>query len=145
MKILLVVTAVLESGTGAAFLLAPSVVVSLLVGSSLETSTGFLVARVAGAALLALGIACWMAPVDEQGRAAIALIVPMLAYNVTVAALLIHARAVLELSGIGLWPAVVVHTALAVWCVACLRRYRRTGFRSCPNARTGSESCPTVI
>jgi len=78
------------------------------------------VARVAGAALLALGIACGTVPVDERGRAALALIVPMLVYNLAVAALLVHAHFGLELSGIGLWPAVVVHAALAVWCVACL-------------------------
>src|SRR5258707_241994 len=120
MKNLLRLTAVLESATGAAFLLAPAIVVSLLVGSSLESSTEFLVARVAGAALLALGIACWMVPVDDQGRAALALIVPMLTYNAAVAALLIHAHFVLELSGIGLWPAVVVHTALAGWCVSAI-------------------------
>ena len=27
----------------------------------------------------------------------------------------------LGLSGIGLWPAVALHSTLAVWCVACLK------------------------
>jgi hypothetical protein len=122
MNTLLLVTAVLESGTGAALLVAPSAVAWLLVGASLESAAGLLVARVAGSALSALGVACGLMSVDKQGPAAIALIVPMLGYNVAVAGLLVYARAVLDLSGIGLWPAVVLHTGLAVWCVWCLTR-----------------------
>ena len=122
MKTLLLVTALLETGTGVALVMAPSAVVSLLVGAPLETSAGWVAARVAGAALLALGIACWLMPVGEPGRAASALIVAMLTYNIAVAALLVHAHVVLDLSGIGLWPAVVLHTALAGWCVSCRTR-----------------------
>jgi hypothetical protein len=121
MKTLLLVMAVLESGTGVALLVAPSDVVFGLVGSALETPTGLLVAHVAGAALFALGVACSLIPV---GRSAMALILPMLVYNIAVVALLIHARAVLALSGVGLWPAVALHTALAVWCIACLTTCR---------------------
>jgi hypothetical protein len=132
MKALLLVMAVLESGTGAALLVAPSDVAFALVGAPLETSAGLLVANVAGAALLALGVACSLMPV---GRTAAALILPMLAYNVGVAALLVHARLVLELSGIGLWPAVVLHAALAVWCVACLTRLRWRSSPAAPSSR----------
>jgi hypothetical protein len=124
MKTLLLVMAVLESGTGAALLAAPSDVVVGLAGAPLEAPTGFLLARVAGAALLALGIACSLMPV---GRAAGALLLPMLVYNVAVAAVLIYARVVLELSGNGLWPAVVLHTALAAWCALSFTRSRMNG------------------
>jgi hypothetical protein len=31
----------------------------------------------------------------------------------------------MRLSGIGLWPAVVLHIAMAIWCFACLRASRR--------------------
>jgi hypothetical protein len=121
MKALLFVMAVLESWTGAALLAAPSHVAFALVGAPLETSAGLLVANVAGAALLALGVACALMPARRAGSA---LLLPMLGYNLAVAALLVHARLVLELSGIGLWPAVVLHAALAVWCVASLTRLR---------------------
>jgi len=46
MKTLLLVTAVVETGTGVTLVLAPSAVVSLLVGSPLETPVGLLVGRV---------------------------------------------------------------------------------------------------
>jgi hypothetical protein len=45
----------------------------------------------------------------------------MLVYNFVVAALLGYAGLALGFTGIGLWPAAVAHTALAVWCVASLR------------------------
>ncbi len=124
MKTLLVVTAIVGAATGLALSLAPSVPVSLLLGSSLDTPAGLVVGRVAGAALLALGVACWLARNDEQSRAASGLVAGMLLYNTAAVALLAYARIGLGLFGIALWPAVLLHAALAVWCMACLRSKR---------------------
>jgi hypothetical protein len=124
MKTLLVVMAVVEAAAGLALALAPSVPVSLLLGSSLAAPAGFVVARLAGAALLALGIACWLARNDEQGRAVTGLVGAMLLYNAAAAALLASAGIRSGLTGVALWPAVVLHAALAVWCIACLRSKR---------------------
>jgi len=125
MKTLLVVTAVVEAVAGLALLLSPSLPVSMLFGSSLDTSTGLTVGRVAGAALLSLGVACWLGRRDEQSRAATGLVAAMLLYNAAAAALLSYARIGLGLFGIALWPAVALHAVLAVWCIACLRSNRR--------------------
>jgi len=121
MKTLLTVTAAVETATGLALLGLPSLVDSLLLGGSLDTPAALVVARVTGAALLALGIACWLARNDEKSRAAAGLVTAMLLYNVAAVAVLVYASIVLGLAGIGLWPAVVLHVALAVWCIACLR------------------------
>jgi hypothetical protein len=120
MRILLVVTAASEAATGLALLLLPSMVVSLLLGAILDTPSGPVVARVAGAALLALGTACWLARNDQQSTAAKGLIAALLLYNAATVAVLIFAAYGLAMSGIGLWPAIVAHVALAAWCVACL-------------------------
>ena len=112
---------VLEAATGLALLATPSRPVSLLLGVSLDTLGAATVARVAGAALLALGVAFWFARGDGQSRAARALLAAMLLYNVTAVVLLVHARLGLGLSGIGLWPVVILHAALAAWSVACIR------------------------
>jgi hypothetical protein len=121
MKPLLIVTAALEAATGLALLVSPTMVVSMLLGSALDTPGGLAVARVAGAALLALGLACWLASGDGQSRAGRGVVAGMLLYNVAAVAVLAHTGLALGLSGAGLWPTVGLHTALAVWCVACLR------------------------
>jgi len=95
--------------------------VSLLLGVSLDSLGAATVARVAGAALLALGVAFWFARDDGQSRATRALLAAMSLYNVAAVALLVHARLGLGLSGVGLWPVVILHAALAVWSLACLR------------------------
>jgi len=116
MKKLLVITAILEAGTGLGLLVMPSMVAQVLLGGTLDTPAAATVARVAGAALLALGVACWLA--RDDGRV---LVVTILFYNVAAVAVLAHAALGLELSGIGLWPAIGLHTALAVWCAAALK------------------------
>lgn len=99
---------------------APSFVVRLLLGSPLDTSVATMLGRVAGVALLALGVACWLARDDTHSRAARGLVAAMFLYNVAVAALLTLAGVGLGLRGIALWPAVLLHAAMAVWCVPCL-------------------------
>ena len=118
---LLVLTAVLEAATGVGLLAMPVMVVSLLLGASLESTGAFVIARVTGAAMLSLGLACWLARDDGLTRPGRAIVTAMLVYNVVVAAVLAYAGAMLGLTGIGLWPAAGVHTALAVWCVVSLR------------------------
>jgi hypothetical protein len=117
MKILLSVTALLEAATGFALAASPSLLVSLLIGSPLDTRSGSLVGRLAGIALLTLALVCWLARNDQHAGPVAA----MLFYNVAVAILLAYARLGLGLSGIGLWPTVALHAALALWCIACLR------------------------
>jgi hypothetical protein len=119
-RTLLVTTAVIEVAAGLALALAPSVAASILLGSSLDTLPALIVGRVAGAALLSLGAACWLARNDQPGGAVTALVAAMWLYNTIVALLLIYAG-VMGLRGLGLWPAALVHAAMAIWCVACLR------------------------
>src|SRR5688572_28750159 len=64
---LLIVTAVIELGAGVALLARPSSSVKRLLGSRLETAADRTLGRVAGAALLALGVACALACRDAQG------------------------------------------------------------------------------
>ncbi len=122
MSRLLKLTAIIETATGLGLMAVPSVVVRLLLGSPLDTSAAVMLGRVAGAALLALGVACWLARDDTQSRATRGLVVAMLMYNIPATAVLAFAGIGLGLQGVMLWPAVVLHAAMAVWCIVCLRR-----------------------
>jgi hypothetical protein len=119
-KSLLSVTGALEAATGLVLLVAPSMPVELLLGAAPGTPAGVTIGRVAGVALLALGVACWLARADAASRAAKGLVAAMLLYNVAVAAILVLAWTSLGLSGIALWPVILAHSGLAAWCVACL-------------------------
>lgn len=120
MKALLTITACLEAATGLALLAAPSALASALLGSALETSVALAVARVAGAALISLALACWLARNDTGARFRRGVTAAMLVYNSVVVAILVHAALGEGLRAPALWPAAVLHSALAAWCLASL-------------------------
>lgn len=101
MKWVLIFAAVGEAGTGLALLIVPSHVGRLLLGEEL-TGIAIPVARVAGIALIALGVACWPGPP----------LAGMLTYSAAVTLYLAYLGFAGGLSGILLWPAVVLHVIL---------------------------------
>ena len=121
MRTVLTVTAVLEAATGLGIVALPSLVSSLMLGSPLDTVPALVFARVAGVALLALGIACWLARHDQGARAVRGLVGAMALYNVGVLALLAHAALVWGASGIALWLILVAHAVMGFWCITSLK------------------------
>ena len=115
----LIVTALVEVGTGLSLLFLPSIPLALLLGVSGAAPATAVIARVAGAALLAIGVASFLARSDQHSPAQLGLLTGVLIYDAAAAVLLAYAGAVLKMAGIALWPAVALHTALAAWCVAC--------------------------
>ena len=99
----LIFAAVAEAVTGLALLIVPSLVGQLLLGEELS-GIAVPVARVAGIALIGLGVACWPGPP----------LVGMLTYTSLVALYLAYLGFAEGLTGILLWPAVVIHVILAV-------------------------------
>src|SRR5580692_4849232 len=71
-----------------ALLCMPTAAVQILLGAPFEAPEGVAVARVGGAALLALGVACWLARGDTKSRAARGLVAAMVIYNLGVALVL---------------------------------------------------------
>lgn len=102
MKGALAFAAVSEAGTGLALLIAPSLVGQLLLGEPLS-GVAMPVARVAGLALIGLGIACWPGWPPLPG---------MLSYSGAVTLYLAYLGFAGGLSGVLLWPAVVLHLIL---------------------------------
>ena len=125
MKHLLTVTAVIEAGTGLALVVAPTLVVKLLLGADIF-GAAIPLGRVTGFALVALSIACWTSRAAEN-LSARGLVAAILLYNFGVVVVLGISGIGSQMAGVALWPAVVVHAAMAVWCVALLlRRVRGT-------------------
>lgn len=122
---LFITTAVGEGVTGALLLLIPSVVLRLLFGMESAGDETTIVARLAGAALLTIGLMCW-ANRSEQGSSRDGLLLAILIYDIAAGAILIYAGVALRRVGLALWPAVILHAALAVWCIMC-RRDRAIG------------------
>ena len=120
MKKLLIVTAFLEGLTGLSLLVAPSFVISLLVGVSMDSPAGPVAGQIAGASLLALAIACWQFSNAERRSPPTGIVKAMLSYNIAATLVLFNAIAVLELRGILLVPAIAGHLVLGTWCLLVL-------------------------
>ena len=112
------VTAGIEIGAGLALIVAPALVISLLFGRS-EIQTAVAIGRLAGAALVSLGSACWGARHDGGSAASRGLVSGLLIYNAAVVALVISGS--FGSLGPPLWAVVVVHGAMAIWCLLLLR------------------------
>ena len=120
-KLFLVVIASAEASIGLSLLFLPSVPFALLLGLENATVDAIFVGRIAGAALLSIGVASWMARTDELNPSLFGLLIGILVYNAAVSILLVYAAAVLKMTGGMLWPTVALHAILAVWGGLLLR------------------------
>jgi hypothetical protein len=75
--------------------------------------------------LLSLALAFWLARLDGLSPEACGVVAAMLLYNAAVAILLADAAITLQMRGVILWPAVVLHVGCAIWCAAVLLSGRR--------------------
>ena len=116
MKLLPIIAAIVEAPFGLVLLLTPNVATSLLLGTLIDTPAGLVVARIAGAALVALAIACWQARNGERGSPATGVVEAMSFYNFAAAMVLVYAGIRLELRSPLLWPAIVLHLGFGIWC-----------------------------
>jgi hypothetical protein len=103
MKQVLIFAVCAEVITGLALLMLPSLAGQLLLGEEL-TGVAIPVARIAGIALIALGIACWPGPP----------LVGMLTYSVVVTLYLAYLGFAGALTGVFLWPAIALHAILSI-------------------------------
>ncbi len=115
MNKVLAIAAVSEAATGVALLIVPSLVGQLLLGAEL-TGIAMTVARVAGIALIALGVACW------PGTP----LLGMLTYSAAVMLYLAYVGFAGGLTGILLWPAVVLHGILTALLIRASTRDKET-------------------
>ena len=104
-----------EAATGVALLIVPSLVGQVLLGAEL-TGAARTVARVTGIALIALGVACWPGPPR----------VGMLTYSAAVTLYLAYVGFTGGVTGILLWPAVVLHGILTALLTRASTSHEKT-------------------
>jgi hypothetical protein len=119
MRKLLIVTAIGEAATGMLLFAVPALAVRALFGAE-TAAAGILMTRIAGIALIGLGVACW--PVNPARQQ----LYGMLAYSTLVMVYL----AVVGVSGSGgilLWPAVALHAVLSGLLFSSRTKVQKTG------------------
>ena len=109
-------TAFIEVGGGLSLVGLPALGIWLLLGVRGPSPEALIVGRVCGAAMLAIGIACWFARDDRDSPSQRGLLWAMLAYNIVVCAVLAFAGLVSPMVGVGLWPVVGLHGVMTIWC-----------------------------
>jgi hypothetical protein len=90
----------------------PAVLVTVLLGPEHATEAPLFVGRIGGAALLAIGVASWMAKTDALTATQLGLLTGILIYDAAVSLLLASAGTVLGMKGVLLWPALALHAIL---------------------------------
>jgi hypothetical protein len=105
---LLAIAAAVEAATGIALLVYPPIVVQLLFANAIA-GVGIVVSRLAGIALLALGIACW--PGGGISRP----LCGILTYNALATAYLSSIGVRSEWAGPLLWPVVALHALMTLF------------------------------
>lgn len=78
--------------------------------------------RLGGAALVSLGVACYLAREAASTGSQRGLLWGMLLYNGAACLILGLAGALTAMQGMALWPAVVLHAVMTAWCAAALLR-----------------------
>jgi hypothetical protein len=122
LRLLLLLAGGLEILAGLAALIIPAPMVSLLLGVSMDPIASVL-ARLFGAGVFALGLACLKARGYVGSPAGVAVSIGITAYNVLAAMVLIWATAELGLGGILLWGAGIGHATLgALFMLALFKR-----------------------
>ena len=106
---LLALAAGFEIIVGLILVASPSLAARFLLGAELA-APGEAVGRVAGFALLGLGLACWPQPASSNRRA----LAGLLTYNVLAMTFFLYLGIRNELVGLLLWPAAAAHAMLSV-------------------------------
>jgi len=106
--LLLSIAAVLETVVAFGLLVDPSGVASILLQSKLDTP-GDVISRIAGGALLAIGIACWSARKTPLAPASLGVAWALLAYNIVACVTLAWAGTAMASGGLAALSASVLH------------------------------------
>ena len=119
LRLLMIVSGGVEAAFGASALIVPDVVIGVLLGTEASASAVAL-ARLLGAATLALGVAALLARDALRTEGGLAASYGLALYNVLAACLILWTASVAGLGGAALWGAGLFHAAMGVLFVYAL-------------------------
>jgi len=119
MNKILMLASLAEAGTGVALLSYPPILVRLLFNAEM-VGVGVIMGRLAGIALIGLGVACWPGPGTPRA------LYGMVTYSVLAMLFLIYIGVRGESVGLLLWPGVVVHAILIVFLGSARLKQRKS-------------------
>jgi len=118
---LFIATALIEFGAGLSLVCLPALAIWFLLGVREPSPEALIVGRIGGSGLLAIGVACWLSRDDHGSRSQQGLLWGVLIYNFGACVVLAIAGSMMRMSGVALWPAVVLHAAMMIWCAVNIR------------------------
>ena len=124
LRLLLLLSGGLEILAGLATLITPAPVVSLLLGVPAD-AVALVLARLFGAGVFALGLACLKARNDVGSPAGVAVSIGITSYNMLAAVVLLWTAAGSGLGGLLLWGAGIGHATLGALFVSAIVTSRR--------------------
>jgi hypothetical protein len=124
LKLLLTLAGALEILAGLAALMIPAPVVSLLLGAPMDPIASVM-ARLFGAGVFALGLACLKARDHAGTPAGLAVSLGITAYNFLAAVVLLWTAAASGLGGLLLWGGGIGHAVLGALFVSAIVTSRR--------------------
>lgn len=116
------VAAAIEAVTGLFTILFPRALIRLLFDADV-VGAGIVIGRVAGIALISLGLGCWMGRQEASGGWALA---AMLIYNALVTIYFALVGFGTEFVGVLLWPAMALHAVLTALLAHSLIEIRKS-------------------
>ena len=124
LRLLLILSGGLEILAGLPALITPGPLLSLLLGGSADQIASVL-ARLFGAGVFALGLACVKARHDVASPAGLAVSLGITAYNFLAAVVLLWTAAASGLGGLLLWGAGILHAVLGALFISAIVTSRR--------------------
>ena len=134
LRLLLTLSGGLEILAGLLALITPATVMAALLGGAVGGITVVL-ARLFGAGVFALGLACLKARNDVASPAGLAVSLGITSYNVLAAVVLLWTAAESGLGGLLLWGAGIGHAALGALFVSALTRIIHEASAASANTR----------
>ena len=119
MRLLLKSTAIIEALTGLAFIFIPNVLTHLLLGLSITEVSGLILSMVAGTALIAIAIVCWLISENDH---ALPVIKGLLFYNIAVVGVVVYCAIHFSVNTLPLFTIAGFHFIYGTWCLIVVRK-----------------------